>query len=383
MTKDLQQLFRKKHLLELLESYQDKPIDFHVATYFRAHKALGSKDRAYIAEEIYRLIRWQILIDHHLPQNPSWNLRLEWLEHHDPKASVGDTGLPMHVRVSMPKDLFDALVRTCGEEGARQIALDSNEPAPTCVRTNLLKISRDELLHRFSAQGYMVSPGLDAATAIYFRQKCNFFTLLEFQEGLFEVQDEASQLVALMVQARPHNQVLDYCAGSGGKTLAFAPNLKGSGQIFLHDVRPHALLEAKKRLKRAGIHNAQTVKATDLAHLKKLKKHMDWVLVDAPCSGTGTLRRNPDMKYKFSSEMLSRIVSQQRVIFEQALSYVKPLGHIVYATCSILREENQEQMDHFLKTYALEVVGEPFVSIPLPGKKDGFFAVCFRKGASV
>jgi 16S rRNA C967 or C1407 C5-methylase (RsmB/RsmF family) len=381
MIQDKQQLFRKKHLLALLESYQDKPIDFHVSTYFRANKALGSKDRAYIAEEVYRLIRWQLLIDYHLPQNPSWNLRLEWLQHHDPKTLSDDSSLPDHVRLSMPKDLYDALVSSWGKEEAKNIALASNEAAPTCVRANVLKIGRDELVERFKKQGFLVAKGQEAPTAIYFRQKCNFFTLPEFQEGLFEVQDEASQLAALMVQAKPNNQVLDFCAGSGGKTLAFAPYLEGRGQIFLHDIRPHALVEAKKRLKRAGIHNAQTIKSTEQARLKKLKKQMDWVLVDAPCSGTGTLRRNPDMKYKFSLEMVSRLVSEQRVIFEQALSYLKPSGYIVYATCSILQEENQQQIAHFLKTYSLEVVGEPFISVPKSGEKDGFFAICFRKKA--
>ena len=133
---------------------------------------------------------------------------------------------------------------------------------------------------------------------------------------------------------------------------------KGKGQIYLHDIRSFALQEARKRLKRAGIQNYQILEP-DSSHLSKLKKKMDWVLVDAPCSGTGTLRRNPDMKWKFNEEMLTRLKGQQRMIFEKALSFLKGEGRIVYATCSLLREENQDQVDHFLSTYSLTIEGSP------------------------
>jgi 16S rRNA (cytosine(967)-C(5))-methyltransferase len=381
---DIHLLFRKKHLLELLESYEEgtAPIDYHVSTYFRANKALGSKDRAFIAEEVYRLIRWRDLIDYFGKTPPSWEDRIEWLSEFDVQSFIDDDVIPIHTRLSMPSELYQALVRSWGEEQAKEIALVSNEPAPTFIRANLLKTDRDTLFKEFISQGYEVSKGLESETAICFHRKCNFFILPEFTEGKFEVQDEASQIVAQMVQPKLQQQVLDFCAGSGGKTLAFAPYLKGTGQIFLHDVRLHALYEAKKRLKRAGIQNAQIVHAKETARLQKLKKNMDWVLVDAPCTGTGTLRRNPDMKYKFSESMLTRLVSEQKVIFEQALSYVKPGGMIVYATCSILKEENEKQVAHFLATYPIELVGSPFQSVPAIGKKDGFFASTFRKIAA-
>jgi 16S rRNA (cytosine967-C5)-methyltransferase len=373
-------IFRNKHLLALLESYDESntPIDFHVSSYFRHYKSLGSKDRAYIAEEVYRLIRWKGLIDHFLGDDALWDERLTWLETHKPKDYISDESLPEHVRASFPKELFDLLVDSWGER-AFQIALTCNDPAPTFVRANLLKIERDALLDAFVSQGFEVSKGTESPSAIEFHKKMNFFILPEFKSGFFEVQDEASQLVADLISPLPQQQVLDFCAGSGGKTLAFAPKLKGTGQIFLHDVRHHALLEAKKRLKRAGIQNAQIVSADEIARLKKLKKRMDWVLVDAPCSGTGTLRRNPDMKWKFSKAMLDRLQSEQRVIFEQALSYLKPGGTIVYATCSIHKQENEEQVAHFLKTYSLEQIGSCFQSVPEIGKKDGFFAVQFKR----
>ena len=153
---------------------------------------------------------------------------------------------------------------------------------------------------------------------------------------------------------------------------------KTRGKSYLHDVRRRVLEDCRKRLRRAGIQNAQVV-FEDEAKLKKLKKSMHWVLVDAPCTGTGTMRRNPDMKWKFDEALLKRLVSQQRVIFEKALSYLKADGQIVYATCSILKEENEEQIRHFIKTYALELVKEPFQSIPTIDGMDGFFAAVLRK----
>ena len=224
---------------------------------------------------------------------------------------------------------------------------------------------------------YEVSPCRQAQFGIVFHKKINFFGLPEFKEGLFEVQDEGSQLIADLVKAEPGQLVMDYCSGSGGKTLAFAPKMNNTGQIFLHDIRPRALEDCRKRLRRAGIQNAQVVLADD-PKLKKLKKRMDWVLVDAPCTGTGTMRRNPDMKWNFTQEMLTRLTGQQRTIFERGLSYLKPGGRIVYATCSILNEENQEQADHFLKTYNLTMEGEPFQSLPAEKGMDGFFGVVFK-----
>lgn len=370
------------HLIKLLEGYegQTSPIDYYVSRYFREHHALGSKDRAFISEEVYRLIRWKGLVDFVLQEQNmpiSWKARLDVMPTLSQHLSRED--IPLHIRVSMPKELFCQLVRSWGHAEAEAIALASNEQAPTFVRVNALKTTRDDLLARWQSQDYAVSKGQECDDAILFHKKIHFFSLPEFREGLFEVQDEGSQLVAKMCAAKSHEQVLDFCAGSGGKALAFAPQMGGTGQIYLHDVRKHALIEAKKRLKRAGIQNAQIVHAEEHKKLKSLKKTMDWVIVDAPCSGSGTLRRNPDMKWKYTDEMLERLVSEQRVIFEQALSYVRPEGMILYATCSILSQENQEQVEHFLKTYPIEQVGPLFACLPERGKKDGFFACLFQK----
>lgn len=373
-----QRPFRDHHLLNLLHAYDqnNRPLDLCISYYFREHKALGSKDRLAIADTIYAMVRWKALLDHLNEEPITWEKRLETFRQTNLDDLKNDPSVPLHIRLSFPQYLFELLNKSYGEEKASELCSISNQTAPATLRINSLKANRENLLAQWSTP-YEVSPCQQAPNGVIFHKKIHFFSLPEFQQGFFEIQDEGSQLLSNLMQVKPGDQVFDYCAGSGGKTLAFAPEMKGKGQIFVHDIRPQALLEARKRLRRAGVQNAQIIQADD-PKLKKLKKKMDWVLVDAPCSGTGTLRRNPDMKWNFNEEMLVRLVGQQRHIFEKALSFVKPGGHIVYATCSILSEENDQQIDHFIKTYDLELVGTPFRSFPSAGGMDGFFGAVFK-----
>jgi 16S rRNA (cytosine967-C5)-methyltransferase len=369
--------YREHHLLELLYGYEQQtlPLDRYISDYFRANKALGSKDRGEIAETAYALIRWQILMDWLIGQPTSWEKRLDFYKSHDLTTFLNDVSIPQHVRLSFPEDLYNLIAASLGET-ANEVCLASNYPAPTTVRINSMKTNRDEQLHKWLAD-YEVAATQHSPNGINFIKKVNFYVMPEFKEGIFEVQDEGSQLLAGLVNAKPGDLVMDYCSGSGGKTLAFAPAMQNKGQIYLHDVRPYVLEECRKRLRRAGIQNAQVVLEND-PKLKKLKKKMDWVLADVPCSGTGTLRRNPDMKQKITSEMVQRLQGQQRMIFEKALSYLKPGGRIVYGTCSLLRNENQDQIAHFMKTYHLELEGEIFQSLPKSGGMDGFFGVVLK-----
>lgn len=380
----MQRPYREHHILKLMQAYdqQNLPLDLLMSQYFRANKALGPKDRAEIAEAAYGMMRWQGLLDHLSEKPVSWEKRYHLYAHFHPRNYLARERIPWNVRLSFPKALYERILNSHGEEKGHEICLTCNSPAPTTVRANSLKIDRESLLLRWKAAGFAVSPTPYSSNGIVFFKRVSFFSLPEFKEGLFEVQDEGSQLVADLVKAEPGQLVMDYCAGSGGKTLAFAPKMQNKGQIFLHDVRHGALIDCRKRLRRAGIQNAQVIPAED-AKLKKLKKGMDWVLVDAPCSGTGTLRRNPDMKWKYSDEMLMRLVGQQRMIFEKALSYLSPKGRIVYATCSLLREENQEQTEHFIKTYGLQVEGDPFFSLPSDGGMDGFYGVVLSKKSTL
>lgn len=370
--------FREHHLLALLDGYsqQTHPIDLYISEYFRSHPALGSKDRAFIADTVYALIRWQALLDYPAVSS-SWKERYEAYQRINLEEIQAREDIPPAIRVSFPQPLFDLFVSNYGIEKGQTLCMTCNTPAPTAIRANSLKISRADLIKQWEGL-YDISPTSTSPEGIIFHKKINFFQLPEFKEGLFEVQDEGSQLLAHLMQVQPGQQVLDYCAGSGGKTLAFAPLMQGKGQIYVHDIRPFALQEAQKRLRRAGIQNYQLLQHTS-PHLAKLKKKMDWVLVDAPCSGTGTLRRNPDMKWKFHTEMLNRLIGQQRMIFEKALSFLKPDGRIVYATCSLLKEENQDQVAHFLTTYSLAMEGNPFQTFPTLGGMDGFFGVVLKR----
>lgn len=371
--------FRQFHLIAILEGYeqQNLPLDLCVRNYFRDHKAIGSKDRGYIAETLYALLRWRGLLDHFCEKPPTWERRLDLFLSPQFEACKHSKEIPAHVKLSFPKILYDILVNSLGSEKAAEVCSISNTAAPTTVRINTLKTSRQEMLSLWGNH-YQIWPCQFSQTGIVFEKRINFYELPEFKQGLFEVQDEGSQLLANLMQVQPGQLVMDYCAGAGGKTLAFAPSMQNKGQIYLHDIRPYALQDARKRMRRAGIQNAQVV-FDDQAKLKKLKKSMHWVLVDAPCTGTGTMRRNPDMKWKFEKEMLERLLGQQKVIFEKALSYLHPEGRIVFATCSVLKEENAEQVAHFIKTYDLKIEGEPFESFPIHNGMDGFFGAVFSK----
>lgn len=370
--------FRLKHLIQILDEYDQKPlpIDVHLRKYFRNHKAIGSKDRSVICEKIYLLIRWKGLVDQFCQKPVTWQKRIDTLSTLDLIKESSNETLPPHVSLSFPRYLYERILATYGREKSREICLSLNQPAPTTVRINPLKTSRDSVLRAWENE-YDISPCTRSQLGITFHKKINFFATPEFKKGYFEIQDEASQIVSDLINPNPGDKVLDFCAGSGGKSLGFAHKLQKKGHIFLHDVRETAISEAKKRLARAGIQNAGCYLGTKSLH--RLQGKMDWVLVDAPCSGTGTLRRNPDQKWKFSENMLEELLLKQRNIFEKAVHYLIPGGTIVYATCSILSEENENQVKYFIEKYNLRLVEPPFYSIPSPGKMDGFYAASMKR----
>jgi 16S rRNA (cytosine967-C5)-methyltransferase len=376
--------FREYHLLKLLQEYEEQqplPLDLYVSNYFRTNKSLGSKDKAQITQLAYGIIRWKGLLDFLSISSPTWEERLDLFKKFKIQNYLFCDEIPLHIRLSCPKFLFDLMVENFGLEKTRQLCLINNQQAPITVRVNPLKTTRDDMLVKWGKE-YDISPCKLAPHGIIFHKKIAFFALPEFKKGLFEVQDEGSQLAAELMRVKEGQQALDYCAGSGGKTLAFAPQMKHSGQIYLHDIRSGILQECRRRLRRAGIQNAQIV-MSDQPKLKNLKKRMDWILVDVPCSGTGTLRRNVDSKWKFDPDMLNLLLGQQRLIFEKALSYLRPGGRIVYVTCSILSSENEAQVNHFMKTYNLEMEDVPFQSFPSEEGMDGFYGVTLKSKISI
>lgn len=374
----MQLTFQEHHLFQILRRFDNQhlPLDLFLSQYFRAHKALGAKDRRTISETIYDMIRWRGLIDYLLGQETSWERRYEVYRAFQPQNYLYVQKIPPHIRVSAPPELFSLLQNQYGLEKAIELCQVCNTQAPVTIRINPMKTTRSEMLHRFAPLDG--APTELSPYGIVFKKRHPFFEMPEFKEGLFEVQDEGSQRVAELIQAKPGDHVLDYCAGAGGKTLAFAHKLQGQGQIYLHDIRPAALEQAKRRLKRAGIQNAQYL-VPGHPTLATLVGKIDWVVVDAPCTGTGTLRRNPDMKWKFSLEQLYRLVEEQRMIVKRALSYLKEGGHLVYITCSILKEENEEQLAFFRTHYNLEVITPPTALLPTLNGADGFFGALLKK----
>jgi 16S rRNA C967 or C1407 C5-methylase (RsmB/RsmF family) len=373
--------FRENHLFKILSSFelQHLPLDVFLRNYFRSHSAVGAKDRRYLAETLYGMIRWRGLLDHLIGTPCTWEKRYACFLKINPLDFLKEEKIPPHIRVSFPKAFFQMIQDCYGQEKGIDLCRASNSQAPTTVRANLLKTTREALLEKWKDQ-YQVSATRTSPWGITFHRRINFFDTQEFKLGCFEVQDEGSQLVGALVEALPKQHVLDYCAGSGGKTLAFAPRMENKGVIYLHDIRPDALEEGRKRLRRAGVQNAQLLFPDDEKSKKALKGTMDWVLVDVPCSGTGTLRRNPDMKWRFNSAALERLLLEQRTIFEEALSYLNPEGKIVYATCSLLTQENEQQIDYFQKQFRVELVTPPFHSLPEVGGMDGFFAAVLKRG---
>jgi 16S rRNA (cytosine967-C5)-methyltransferase len=369
--------FLKNHIIQLLTQFDalETPLDLFLSHYFRRHRNLGAHDRRHIAESIFGMVRWRRLLDHCIPEPVNWEKRYRlfhtWGEQPPQKEK-----LPPPIRTSCPDALWQLLSKQLGEKGALQICLVNNTQAPITIRANPLKITREALFQELQKE-FKVSLCKQAPYGIQFMGRAPLTALRQFREGYFEIQDEGSQLVAEQLGVRPGDKVLDFCAGSGGKSLAFAHRLMQRGQIFLHDVRPSILQQARKRCRRAGVQNVQFL-TPQHPNLEKLKGRMDWILVDAPCTGSGTLRRNPDQKWKFSESLLEGLAEEQRRIFENALPYLKPGGKIVYATCSILQEENLSQTQFFCKRHALHYVKEPLLLYPIEGGADGFFAAVMQ-----
>jgi 16S rRNA C967 or C1407 C5-methylase (RsmB/RsmF family) len=372
----MKQSFCDTHALAFLKEWSgsSRPLDFSLSTYFKAHKSLGAHDRRTVGEIIYTLVRWKTLFDHMDP-SVSFSKRIHLLSLRPLTEYRQDASIPEFARLGLSPFLFQKFVDIFGLGKTRELASILSSSAPIALRVNLLKTTRENLLSmlrpRFSA-----FPG-QAPTAIILLKREPLFSLPEFKQGLFEVQDEGSQNIANLVEAQSGQRVLDYCSGSGGKTLAIAPRMGGKGELYLHDIRAHSLKEASIRLRRAGIQNAQIV-SPEHPTLKKLIRKMDWVLVDVPCSGTGTFRRNPDMKWKIDASMIERLVQEQRSIMQEAIQYVSPSGRLVYATCSILPDENESQVEFFLSAFGLKLEKEPLSFLPQMNGPDGFFGAVFK-----
>jgi 16S rRNA (cytosine967-C5)-methyltransferase len=248
-----------------------------------------------------------------------------------------------------------------------------NETAPVVLRVNTLKTNKADLVKSLNEKGIVTEPVTGCKDALILKQRQNLFITPEFKEGMFEVQDASSQLVAEFLQIEPGMRIVDACAGAGGKTLHIASITQNKGRIISLDTEQWKLDEAKKRARRAGVSNLETRLIEGSKTIKKLQDTADRLLLDVPCSGLGVLKRNPDAKWKLSIDFINKVKAEQEAILAEYSKIVKVGGKMVYATCSILPSENQLQVQKFLALNSNFTLDAERVVLPSESGFDGFY----------
>jgi 16S rRNA (cytosine967-C5)-methyltransferase len=344
-----------------------QPADNIVSDFFREHRALGSRERHTLAETTYTVLRQRLLFQH-LAQSGKGEMErrlaiLAWqgnegflraalneAEQHwiAQVQAVDRSALPEKLRHNLPEWLAERLQAELGEDFWPFVE-SMNAAAPLDLRVNTFKAKRDDVKAALAAAGVEAVPTPFSPMGLRIQGKPALHKLDVFTRGDVEVQDEGSQLLALMVDAKRGEMVVDFCAGAGGKTLALGAAMRNTGRLYAFDTSGHRLAALKPRLARSGLSNVYPVQ---IAHerddrIKRLAGKIDRVLVDAPCSGLGTLRRNPDMKWRQTPEAVEELRVKQAAILASAARLLKPGGRLVYATCSLLSVENEAIADAF------------------------------------
>lgn len=313
------------------------------------------------------LAAWLVITKKTLPNWSEWNhLDVEQMLQRFREAQSTRA-----IRESIP-DWLDALGQTAWPSTWDQELKALNENASQFIRVNRLKTTRDVLLQQLSEQKIKASPIEQLPDGIRVNEHTNLFSIQEFQQGLFEIQDGGSQHIAPFLGVEPGMRVVDACAGRGGKTLHLAALMQNKGRLIAMDTVSWKLDELKKRARRAGVSNLELKPVESSKTIKRLARTADRVLLDVPCSGLGVLRRNPDAKWKLTADYLLRLQKIQSEILESYSQLVKPGGKLVYATCSILPTENEEQVKSFLATHSLFSLEEEKYVMPSTGF-DGFY----------
>ena len=383
--------------------YADKAIE----KLFQKNKKWGSRDRAFIAEQVYEIVRWWRLLHYGLTENTNlhestneaywWKIvainlikqgvfeQNDWKEWSNiPDKSLiinrlSDKTLPLSVRVSIPDWLEEEGILQFGKEWENEIVA-MNNPAPLILRCNSLKTNPTQLskeLSKINIAHKVV--GKITPDAIILDQRTNVFSTELFKNGLFEVQDLASQLVAQQLQLQTGLRVIDACAGAGGKTLHISSIMQNKGQIIALDKEEYKLNELKKRAIRAGATNIVVKPIENSKTIKRLYDSADRLLLDVPCSGLGVLRRNPDAKWKLKPEFIENIKVIQQEIIQNYSKMLKNGGIMVYATCSIMPTENNLQVQKFLSNNLDFKLLSEIKTSPQVDNMDGFYMATLKK----
>lgn len=349
------------------------PADAKLGHFFRQNRELGVKDRAFIAESVYGVLRRKSLLaylsDGEDPRKLllAWLLRVqgislrelegmlnkqqkEWAQAIKAKSSEN---IGPAMQADLPEWLWQSLAAQYGEAEALAIARSLQQSAPLDLRVNTLKATREEVVQKFEGARAQLELTPYSPFGIRMPEKMNISRHPLFVEGKIEVQDEGSQLLAQLVAPRRGEMVADFCAGAGGKSLAMGALMRNTGRIYAFDVSEKRLQNLGARLKRSGLSNlhSQLISSENDLKIKRLQGKFDRVLVDAPCSGLGTLRRNPDLKWRQTPTDIAELTAKQQKILDRAARLVKAGGKLVYATCSLLREENEGIVEAFLAAH--------------------------------
>ena len=349
-----------------------QPADNVVSDFFRQHRALGSRERHTLAETTYTVLRQRALFQH-LAQSGKGEMErrlavLAWQGNEGfLRAALSDTeqqwlaqvsavdrsALPDKLRHNLPEWLAERLQAAVGDQFWPLVA-SMNVAAPLDLRVNTFKAKREEVQAAFKASGVDAVPTPYSPMGLRIAGKPALHKLEVFLRGDVEVQDEGSQLLALLLDAKRGEMVVDFCAGAGGKTLALGASMRNTGRLYAFDTSGHRLAALKPRLARSGLSNVYPVQ---IAHerderIKRLAGKIDRVLVDAPCSGLGTLRRNPDLKWRQTPQSVDELRAKQAAILGSAARLLKPGGRLVYATCSLLEAENEDIAQSFNEAQA-------------------------------
>lgn len=368
-----------------------------IAKMLKSDKRWGKRDRGFIAENTYEIIRWKRLYGELADVKESFNnaslwrlLSVRWVLQGislPPWDEVRGTptrrikgkydGLQQHrAIVCSITDWLDELgVANLGKTQWQRELDALNTQARVVLRVNRLQTNPKALQNELTVEGIETVSHRNYPDALILKERANVFETDAFQRGLFEVQDASSQLVGDFTDVSPGMQVIDACAGAGGKSLHLAALMENKGQLTALDIYPHKLHELKRRARRAGAHNITTRHIQSTKVIKKLHGRADRVLIDAPCTGLGVLRRNPDAKWKIDADFLERVIKTQQHIIHAYAAMVKPGGKLIYATCSILKQENQNQVEDFLqseigKSFTLE---KDLIVSPAKSGFDGFY----------
>lgn len=352
----------------------DMPADSALSAFFREHADMGAHDRAFVSDGVFAYLRRKRSLDALAqttrPRALALAVAVRDFSHSvrelEPVINASDArwlaefkgrmhnALPPAVAADVPDWLWERLGDIDGADARASLTRAWQAPAPLDLRANIMKTTRDAALAALSAEGYAVAPTPYAPFGLRIDGRPALVRHPWLVDGRLEVQDEGSQLIGLLVAPRRTDMVVDFCAGAGGKTLLLGAMMRSQGRLYAFDVAAKRLARLTPRLARSGLSNVhpQVIGHERDQKVKRLAGKIDRVLVDAPCTGFGTLRRNPDLKWRQSPPDVAELAAKQARILDAAATLVKPGGRLVYATCSVLPEENDAIVDAFLAAHA-------------------------------